>query len=289
MTQNNKITVFGATGKVGAALLQLLSEAGVATVAVTRNKSKARDMPNVEWLAADMEDKQSLHDTMRHSAAVFLASSPGQGFVTGQSNVIDVAVACGVDHIVKLSSAGVAKDSPFFLTKAHYEVEELLKASGMSWTILRPNAFMQNWLGELATTIKAERRIYQATGDGKKPFIDVRDIAAVAYTTLTAPAAHNGQTYLLTGGEAISYSRVAEAISKVIGEEIAYIPLSQEEARIRMEQQGMPVWGIQTFLSIAEAQRMGKAEFVNDAVHRILNRQPITVEEFAADNADSFR
>ncbi|SEW29056.1 Uncharacterized conserved protein YbjT, contains NAD(P)-binding and DUF2867 domains [Chitinophaga sp. YR573] len=288
MNNQKNISVFGATGKVGSELLHFLSAAGIPTIAVTRNKSKVKSLPFVDWLEADLADKVTLGKTMENSKAVFLASSVSRNFSTEQNNVIETAKEYGVQHLVKLSSPGADKNSPNFISRPNGEVEELLKASGLEWTILQPNSFMQNWLGEFSQTIQKERKIYEATGEGRKPYIDTRDIAEVAFTILTNPANHRNKTYLLTGGEAVNYYQVAEAISKVIGEKVDYISLTADEFKQRMESKGMP-WGmINTFLTIAEFQRSGNATFVNDTVSKLLNKAPRTIENFARDYAPSF-
>jgi uncharacterized protein YbjT (DUF2867 family) len=289
MNNQKNITVFGATGKVGKELLHFLSEAGIPTIAVTRNKNKSEVLPFVDWIEADLADKTTLGKTMENSKAVFLASSVSKNFATEQNNVIETAKEYGVQHLVKLSSPGADKNSPNFISRPNGEVEELLKASGVEWTILQPNAFMQNWLGEFSQTIQKERKIYEATGDGKKPYIDTRDIAKVAFTILTDPASHRNKTYLLTGGEAVNYYQVAEAISSVIGEKVDYISLTADEAKQRMEAKGIPPMLVNTFLAIAEGQRTGKAAFVNNTVAELLNKQPGTVEDFAKDYASSFK
>lgn len=274
MTKQSYITVFGASGKVGRELLPFLSEAKIPTLAVTRNKATAKKMPFIQWVEADMADRESLDRTMENSRLVFLPSSVGEKFVEEQNNVIKVAKAQGVEHIVKISSPGVAKDSPFFIARLNYETEELLKASGLNWTILQPNSFMQNWLGEFSETVKKERKIYEATGDGKKPFIDTRDIAEVVFRILTSPERHINQTYLLTADDAVSYGQIAEAISKAIGEKVDFISLTPEEAKQRMEKKGMPPFLIQTFMAIADGQRNGNAAFVNHHARDILGNQP---------------
>ena len=164
MEKNQYITVFGATGKIGSALLSFLSAASVPVIAVTRNKSKAVELPFVEWVEADMADKTSLHKTMTNSRAVFLSSGMSTNFVAEQQQVIMAAVDAGVGHIVKLSSAAAAKSSPTHMASsqignAHSKVEELLKAAGVPWTILQPTGFMQNWLGEFSDRVKQERKI----------------------------------------------------------------------------------------------------------------------------------
>lgn len=289
METKNKITVFGATGKIGKELLAFLSKANIPTIAVTRDKSKIKVLPNIEWMEADMNNPETLTQTMIDSKAVFLATNVNQKFVQEQNNAIEVAKKCNVKHIVKVSSPGADKDSQNFIAKPNGEVEDLLKLSGIGFTIIQPNSFMQNWFGHFSETIQKERKIFEATGDGKKPFIDTRDIAEVAYTFLTNPIEHLNKTYLLTGGVAISYGKVAEAISKVIGEKVDYIQMTSEEARQRMTEKGMPTMMIQTFLAIAEGQRNGKADFVNTVVEEILNKKPITVEQFALDYKQMFK
>jgi uncharacterized protein YbjT (DUF2867 family) len=289
MRNSNKITLFGATGKIGKELLVLLSQANVPTIAVTRDKSKAKAMPGIEWSEADMNNRETLIQTMVGSNAVFLATSVNQNFVQEQNNVIDIAKECGVKHIVKLSSPGADKNSQNFIARPNGEVEEFLKSSGVDFTIIQPNAFMQNWLGYFSATIQKERKIFEATGEGKKPFIDARDIAEVAYKILTNPVEHLNKTYLLTGGIAVSYGQVAEAISQAIGEKVEYVSMSIEEARQRMTEKGMPPMMINTFIAIAEGQRNGKADFVNTVGEHLLDRKLITVEQFAKDYSEAFR
>lgn len=289
MTPKNQIAVFGATGKVGKELVQQLSQTAIPCIAITRNKSKATPMPHVQWMEADMNDKNSLENVLQHAQSIFLASNVNPNFTTEQNNVIQIAKECGIQHIVKLSSPGADKNSENFIARPNGEVEEFLKASGINYTILHPNTFMQNWLGFFSETIQKERKIYEATGDGKKPFLDTRDIAACALVILTHPEAHQSKTYLLTGGEAVSYGQVAEAISAAIEEPVSYISMSSEEARTRMKGFGMPDMMINTFVAIAEGQRNGKADFVNKQVAALLNRKPISVQQFAKDYVHYFK
>lgn len=289
MTTKDKITVFGATGKVGKELLVFLSKAAIPTIAVTRDKSKAHPRPYIEWTEADMHKRETLMQTMDNSKAVFLATNVNQNFVQEQTNVIEIANECGVKHLVKISSPGADKHSPNFIARPNGEVDDLLKTSGVDYTILQPNSFMQNWLGSFSETIQKERKIIEATADGKKPFIDTRDIGEVAYKILTNPDVHKNKTYLLTGGVAVSYGQVAEAISQAIGQKVEYISLSIEEARKRMTEKGMPPMMIETFISIAEGQRNGKADYVNTVGEQLLGKKLITIEQFARDYSQAFK
>lgn len=290
MENNQYVTVFGATGKIGSALLNFLSAEGIPAIAVTRNKSKAVTLPFVEWVVADMFDKASLYKTMDHSNAVFLSSGMGANFVTEQQQVIQVAAETGVAHIVKLSSAAVGSSiDRSAIAASHGAVEDHLKAAGMRWTILRPTGFMQNWLGEFSQRVKSQRTIEEATGDGKRAYIDVRDIAEVAGTILKAPVDHAGNTYMLTGGEAINYAQLATMLSTLAAEPVTYIPLTLEEGRQRLEQKGLPPWAVQTFMAYTEVQRNGAAASVSTVVSDILQKPARTAEAFVQDYAGWFR
>ncbi|SHG81170.1 Uncharacterized conserved protein YbjT, contains NAD(P)-binding and DUF2867 domains [Chryseolinea serpens] len=289
MENKNNITVFGATGRIGKELLKLLSQAQISVTAVTRDKNKAVIFPGVVWVEADMSDKASLAAALRGSRAVFLVSSVGKDFVTQQNNVIEAAQKLGVGHLVKLSSGVADKESPLYIPRVHGEVEAFLQTSGLPYTILRANGMMQNWLGELAESVKLERKFYESTGDGKRAYVDIRDIAEVAFKVLTAPQAHNNKTHLLTSDEAVNYDQVARALSDVVGEAVTYVPISLDEAGREMKESGMPGWAVETFLAYDQAQRNGQAEFVSRAVQDILAKPARTIEDFVLDYADRFR
>ncbi|MBB6126763.1 NmrA family NAD(P)-binding protein [Mucilaginibacter lappiensis] len=294
MENNKYITVFGATGKIGMELLRFLSAADIKTIAVTRDKNKAVTIPCVDWVEADMANKESLYKAMNNTKAVFLLSGHSNSFVEEQGNVIEVAKEKGVGHIVKLSSGAVDKDSPFyipgsFIAKVHGEVEALLKTSDIPWTLLQPNGFMQNWLGELAQTVKHERKIYEATGDGKRAYLDIRDIAEVAFRILINPEPHAGKAYLLTGGQAVNFTEIAAIIGAEIGEVVEFIPLNPGEAHQRMEKKGMPAVAVQSILAYAEAQRNNQATYVSPAVSTILNKPARTVKAFVEDHVTLFK
>jgi uncharacterized protein YbjT (DUF2867 family) len=289
MKKQERIAVFGATGKVGRELIGLLSRDGISAIAITRNKAKAKPLAGIQWMEADMNDPGAVEQVMRECRTVFLASNVNPNFTREQGNVIDAAVQHGLAHIVKLSSPGADKDSRNFIARPNGVVEEHLKRSGIAYTILQPNTFMQNWIGHFSETVQRERRIYEATGDGKKPFLDTRDIAASAHAILMRSEEHRDRTYLLTGGEAVSYGQVAEAIGEAIEEPVEYVSMTSEEARERMERFGMPAMMVNTFIAIAEGQRQGKADYVNDQVEKLLGRKPIDIRQFAKDHVRYFK
>src|SRR5262249_39524926 len=147
--------------------------------------------------------------------------------------------------------------------------------------------FMQNLLDQ-APAIVREGRIFAAAGDGKIPFVDTRDIAAVAAVTLTH-SGHDGKKYVVTGPEALSYFDVARILSDTIGRPITYVPLSLEEGRERMATAGEPPWAIDGAIALAGYQRAGgPTAVVHDTVRHVLGRPPRSFVEFAKDHAKEF-
>lgn len=148
---------------------------------------------------------------------------------------------------------------------------------------------MQNWLDDAAETVRNEQTIYAAIDDGRVPFIDARDIAAVAAEALLNPQRHAGQRYVLTGGEAVGYQALADVMTEVLGTNVTYRSLSEDEMRSRMESQGMSSKMIDSYLALASYQRAGGAtERVSESVREVLGRDPKTIRDFVRDYREHF-
>ncbi len=283
-------TVIGSTGNIGLELVRLLSESGTSARAILRNFKRATPLKGIAWMQADMGDKTLMETALAGTDRLFLLTGNAPGFGQTQIDIIQTTEKLGVQHVVKLSALGASPRTKSPLAHEHYIAEQALEESGMTWTILRPHAFMQNWLGEVAETVRAEGAFYAAIGDGKVPYIDARDIAAVAFEALLNPEKHNGQKYVLTSGEAVSYYQLADALSKATGKPVEYKALEMDEMRSRMEKQGIGPKMIESFLALAAYQKAGgPTERVSDSVREILGREPLTIEDFANYYKDSFK
>lgn len=283
------ITITGSTGTIGTELVRLLSEAGVSVRAILRDFTRVTPLPHVAWTRADLAQEDLLEPALAGTRRLFLLTGNEPGFGETQIRVIRAAERLGVEHVVKLSALGATPRSKSGLAREHGEAEQVLESTAMAWTILRPHAFMQNWLGEVASTVREEGTIYAAIGDGRVPFIDARDIAAVAARCLLEPVAHAGQRYVLTGPEAVGYTALADALTSATGQLVRYHPLSMDEMRARMEAQGVHPEMIKSMLALAAYQKAGGAtERVSDSVSRILGRPGRTIQEFARDYRDHF-
>jgi len=284
------VTVTGSSGTIGSELIRLLSAAQAPTRAVFRNLSKIQRLRDVVWLQADLRDARVLEPTLAGTTRLFLLSDNQKGFSRLQIDVLRAAENLGVSHVVKLSALGASDHSKSSIAREHWEAEQALQQTSMTWTILRPHAFMQNWLGEIADSVRAAGIIESPIGDGRVPFIDTRDIAAVAAEVLLHPEGHAGHKYFLTGGEAVGLADLAAALIDVIGRTVTYRPISMDVARARLEARGTPPDQIEALLAIAEYQKAGgPTSMVSEKVARILRRPPRTIRDFVRDHIDRFR
>jgi len=282
------ILVTGGTGLIGGEVLRLLSQSGVAARALTRNPQRAKALPGITWVGGDLAKPDTLPTAFRGVKTLFLNSAISEDLVALQNNGVAAARAAGVKHVVKLSAFGASDHSKAPICLMHYQVEMEIQKSGMEWTMLRPHHFMQNLLLQ-AKYIINDGVVYSASGDGKIPYIDPRDIAAVAAVTLTKPG-HAGKKYIITGGEALSYRQATEIIGKTIGKQLRFVDETPEQSRTRRQKEGYPPKIIESALAISAYQRAGgKTEVITSVVADLTGKPPRTVAEFARDNAAAFQ
>jgi uncharacterized protein YbjT (DUF2867 family) len=237
---------------------------------------------------ADFADKQSLRGALEGVDAVYLVCSPVRELVELESNMIDACREAGVKHVV-LNSALGAGDFPKSFPSWHRKVEDKLKASGMNYTMLRPNGFMQNLIAYFAPSIRAQGAFYQSTGDAKVSHIDLRDIAAAAAAILRSPSQHAGKIYGLNGPEALSYAEVAEKISKATGRKVQYVEIPPDAQRKALLDVGMPDFLVTALLELQEYYASGKASKVDGTLESLIHRAPIKMDAFLTEDADQFR
>src|ERR1700722_139693 len=272
-------------GKVGAEAARLLAERGEPVRVLVRDPKKATALAEAgaEVAQGDLDVPATIDAAMHGVSAVVLVSPaiPAQ-----ELNVVASAVRAGAGHVVKITSKASA-DSPIARRRGQAEIEHGLIASGLGYTLLRNNAYMQNLL--MAGPSIAETSSFgSAAGDGRVGMIDARDVAAVAAQIAAAPAPHAGKTYWPTGPEAITFAEAAAALSKLLGRSVTFQPLTVEEQTQAMVDIGLPgslaAMNAQAVALFAE----GEADYVTDDVRSILGRPARTFEQFAAHHAAAF-
>jgi uncharacterized protein YbjT (DUF2867 family) len=193
-------------GKVGSETARLLTTQGVPVRVIVRDADNAAalEIEGVEAFNGDLEVPATIDAAMRHISGVVLVTA---AVVQQEVNVIDSAARAGVTHVVKVTTKASAH-SPIALRRDHAQIERALIASGVRWTLLRNNTYMQNFL-LTAPGIAKTNSFSSGTGDGGVVHVDVRDVAAVAAQIAASPPAHAGKTYWPTGPEALTGTEVA--------------------------------------------------------------------------------
>ena len=284
------ILITGATGTVGREVVSELQRLGAGGVrALVRDTARASFIRDAgfETVEGDFDKPETLGAALEGVESALLLTPPSPHTVEYQSAFIEAAKRAGVRRVVKLSSIGADSSAPEGFVKWHGRTEELLKSSGLSWTIIRPNFFMQNLLGQ-ARTIATQGAIYQVGGDARASLIDARDIATVAARTL-ADEGHEGETYTLTGPESLSYADVAAKLSEATGKNVSYVAITPEQFREGALAQGLPEWLVSALGRLNELFASGDAAEVTDDVGRVGGKEPTTFEQFARDYARVFK
>ena len=283
------ILITGASGNAGGAVLREVLKIGNGVRAMVRSKEESAKVPQgAIAVIADFADKPSLHRALEGVDTVYLVCSPVRELVELESNMIDACREAGVKHVV-LNSALGAGDFAKSFPSWHRKVEDKLKGSGMAYTILRPNGFMQNLIAYFAPSIRAQGVFYQSTGDAKISHLDLRDIAAAAARILRSPSQHAGKIYELNGPEPLSYAEVAEKISNATGRKVQYVDIPPDAQRKALSDIGMPDFMITALLELQEYYASGKAGKVDGTLESLLHRAPTRVDDFLKESADHFR
>ena len=272
-------------GKVGSEASRLLAQGDVAVRVLVRHPENAADLAQagVEIFKGDLDSPESIDQAMRGVSSVLLVTAP---VVQQELNVIDSAVRTGVEHVVKITTKASA-DSPIARRRNHAHIENALIASGLGYTLLRNNAYMQNFL-MMAPGIAKANSFSTATGDGRVGHVDVRDVAAVAAEIAASPSAHARKTYWPTGPEVLSGTEVAAVLSRVLGRTITFHPITFEEQKQAMLDVGLPEAVADDNATAVAMMADGDCDYVTDDVPSILGRPARSFEQFATDYAAAF-
>lgn len=282
------ILVTGATGKVGQEVVRQLAEAGVPARALVRDPTRASPLriPGIEIVVGDLARPETLPAVFAGVEKLFLLTRAAPDQVELQSNALEAARRAGARHIVKVSVAG-GPDAGTQIGRWHWATEKQIEASGLGFTFLRPTLYMQQILA-YAPSIAATGSFSAPMGAGEIAVVDTRDVASVAVTVLTEDG-HDRRIYDLTGPEALSYDRMADAISDAIGKKVVYAHVPPEYTKKQMLADGLPRWLVDDMLVLASSFRDGYGAGVTSTVAEVTKHPPRSFRQFARDYANVFR
>jgi len=268
------ICVTGAGGTVGKELIKNLESTKLPFRAAyfSNRKADAANARGIEAVLIDYNRTETLQASFQGCDKLFLLGPnvPDQSEL--EQNAVEAAKVAGVQHIVKQSVMG-AVDESYSLAKVHRPVEKAIEASGLAWTFLRPNSFMQNVATFMGETIKSEGTFYSASGEAKISHVDVRDIASVAVKALTGTN-QAGKAYTITGPEALTYDELAGELSNVLKRPINHVSLSFSDLRAAMLSDGMPDKLADRMVDLERYFRDGNASRITDTIKQVTGRNP---------------
>ncbi|GAA3765044.1 NmrA family NAD(P)-binding protein [Salinactinospora qingdaonensis] len=283
----DEIAVTGATGTVGAAVVAELASLGHHPRALVRPGSTARPPTRSTRVAVDLDDPAALRSALSGVRALLLLTPlrPRQDLL--HESLLNAALDAGVERGVKLSALGADPESAVRIHSEHGRSDRAVRESGLSYAILRPNAFMQNvmqWRGMVARNGTIELPM----GDARISMIDARDIAAVAVRALLDWDGVRG-AYDLTGPQALSYDDIAEHLSAASGRKVRYVDVAPTVSADNMRAAGTPAWAIEARLGLYSTIRAGEAQLLTSTVQRITGRSPCYFADFAAEVSAAFQ
>jgi uncharacterized protein YbjT (DUF2867 family) len=275
------LLVTGATGNVGAEVVQALAAAGQAVRALTRSDSASGLPPGVAPVAGDLNRPESLSAALAGVRGVFLL--PGYEDMEG---VLAEMRGAGVERVVLLSgSSAQSGDTSNAVSAYMIRSEDAVRASGVPWTILRPYGFMSNalrWLDQL----RAGDVVREPFANVRVAVVDPHDIAAVAARALLEDG-HEGRSYVLSGPQALLPADRVHLLGAALGRELRFEAQPDAEARAQMSAQ-MPVEYVDAFFDFYVDGSLDESQ-VQPTVEEVLGRAPRSFEQWAAEHADAFR
>ncbi|MER5512840.1 NAD(P)H-binding protein [Streptomyces sp. NPDC002766] len=284
------ILVTGGTGTVGRELLGRLG-AGRRVRVMARDPARVARLvqavevtERVETVAADYGDARSLAAALQGVRTAFLVTTD----VTGgdDERFLDAAVRAGVRRVVKLSAAAVLDEqADDLITRWQRGCEELLRGSGLEWTLLRPRAFTSNALA-WAPSIRSARTVRVLYGTSPSACVDPRDVAAVAARVLTEEG-HAGRAYALTGPESVTAAEQTEQLSRLLRVRLRCEELSLDEARAALARR-YPAPVAEALLQSAQRQRAGAKAGVTDTVAALTGGRAGSFGGWARDHLAAF-
>ncbi len=283
------ILVFGATGNIGHELVRLLAEQKANVRAFARHPETLPTSPYIQPFAGEMTNSTDVQAALKDVARVFLLVPPPlPSYPEPSRTIVEAAKKAGVKQIVYLDGLAANLASPVATYKQAAQTEWLIETNDLSYTFLRASFFIQNLGQSMAAGIASQNAIYTSAGDGKISMIDTRDIAAVAARVLTENG-HEGYTYELTGGEALSFGQVAEKLSKLLGRTITHYSLPEPQLYQALRSAGLPDEMVKGFIGMFHIWRYGQGERVSGNVEILTGKPPRVLDAYLGENAAVFQ
>ena len=274
--------VTGASGNLGGRIARLLAAKGVEQRLLLRTPAKAPDLPGTEVVQASYDDRAAVRRALSGvEVALMVSGSESANRLDEHRSFVDAAAEAGVRHLVYTSFYGASAHATFTLARDHHHTERHIERSGMTWTFLRDNLYL-----DFFPLMAGEDGVLRGpANDGRVAAVAQDDIAAVATAVLLDPTSHERRSYDLTGPEALTLAEVAATMSRVLGREYAFHDETLDEAYASRSSYGAPDWQVDAWVSTYTAIASGELSTVTDDVQRLMGRAPLSLADVLIERA----
>ncbi|MCU1547917.1 MAG: family oxidoreductase [Arthrobacter sp.] len=279
MSAGPELGITGSTGNLGGQVARLLADAGSQQRLLVRDPGRAPELKDAVPVATTYADPGLARASLAGVKTLFMVSAAeAENRLQQHCTFVDAAAAAGVRHIVYTSFFGAARDATFTLARDHFATEERIKASGMDFTFLRDNFYL-DFLPLLAGK---DGVIRGPAGEGAMAAVASADVARSALTVLRDPSLHVGKTYELTGPEDITLAQAADLLTAGTGRTLTFHNETLEEAYTSRAPYGAPPWQVDAWVSTYTAIAAGELAGPTSAVHELTGREPLGLDQFLA-------
>ena len=283
------ILITGATGKTGSATAKSLGEKGETFRALIRNEEKKEGLESLggEVVIGSIENTEVVNQSMQGVTTVLVLLPNSESQLALEKQLVDSAKQAGVERIVKMSSIEATPDATSPIPKLHLESEEYIKQSGLAWTMIKPNFYMQNLLAS-AGTIKEQGKIFLPMGDGKTGMIDTTDVGKVLAKVLSEDG-HESMNHEITGPEILSFYEVAEIFSQALGKQVDYVDVPMDAYKETLGQFLTNQWHLDAVIDLFKGIAEGGIEDKTDTFNELMGETPKSLSQFLAENSFIFK
>ena len=296
------ILITGATGGVGEHLVKILSlydkefYLSIRSIShtdplINRKIETFRNQGLVNFIEMDYNNLESIsHHKLEGIEKIFLLTPYLNILEVTKKIVTEAQKTKSVKHIVKLSDMGTNLSPPTYGGIRHRQAEKIIVDSGLQYTFLRPNYYMQNFLKMSFVPSINGRTFCLPLKNARASFVDIRDVAEVAAIILHEKSnKHYNMVYDTTGARRLNCSDVAEILETILGEPINYVPVTEQAAKTELIKLGLHSTLIDYILDFYRIIREGRMRRISKTVETILGRKPISFETFVQDHTELFK
>lgn len=293
------IAILGSTGNVGSAVSAELKRRGVFHFNANR---KNFDFLNPATFRPFLKGMRRLF--------LMVPLSPHVEEITGE--IVSAAAKEGVEKVVKLSAWGASATAPARIHRLHFGADEIVARSGISFSLLRPNSFLQNFVKFHGPGVRRAGVLAAPAGEALVSFVDARDVAQVAAHELLAedtpngstagaansaggafkgllnPPTNSGRCLEITGPKAQSFSDAARILTQLTGRGISYIAVTDDQAREKWEKAGLPEWHREALAELFGTYRRNEAARLTTVLNDVTGSFGTTLETYLTENQEAF-